>query len=61
METTVEPQAQRRLTLVAWFGVIWGVFLIARLIHLHVIEHDTLRLVAKSQQEHKVDVPAARG
>lgn len=61
METTVEPQAQRRLTLVAWFGVIWGVILIARLFHLHVLEHDSLRLVAKSQQEHQVDVPAARG
>jgi cell division protein FtsI (penicillin-binding protein 3) len=61
METTVEPQAQRRLTLVAWFGVIWGVVLIARLIHLHVIEHDPLRLVAKSQQEHTVEVAAARG
>ena len=61
METTVEPQAQRRLTLVAWFGVIWGVVLIARLIQLHVLEHDQLRLVAKSQQEHTVEVAAARG
>ncbi len=61
METMVEPQAQRRLTLVAWFGVIWGVILIGRLFHLHVLEHDNLRLVAKGQQEHIVEVPAARG
>jgi len=61
METMVEPQAQRRLTLVAWFGVLWGVILIARLIHLHVIEHDNLRLVATRQQEHIVDVAAIRG
>ena len=61
METMVEPQAQRRLTLVAWLGVIWGVVLGARLIQLHVFEHDNLLLVAKNQQEHVVDVPAARG
>ena len=61
METMVEPQAQRRLTLVAWFGVLWGVILIARLIQLHVIEHENLRLVAIRQQEHIVDVVAARG
>jgi len=61
METMVEPQAQRRLTLVAWFGVLWGVILIARLIHLHVIEHEHLRLVAIRQQEHTVEVVAARG
>ena len=52
METMVEPQAQRRLTLVAWFGVIWGVILIGRLFHLHVLEHDNLRLVAKGQTMH---------
>ena len=61
METMVEPQAQRRLTLVAWFGILWGVVLIARLIQLHVIEHETLRLAAAAQQEHLVDIPAARG
>jgi cell division protein FtsI/penicillin-binding protein 2 len=61
METMVEPQAQRRLTLVAWLGVIWGVVLGARLIQLHVFEHDNLLLVAKNQQEHVVEVPAARG
>jgi cell division protein FtsI (penicillin-binding protein 3) len=61
METMVEPQAQRRLTLVAWFGVLWGVILIARLIHLHVIEHENLLQVAIRQQEHIVDVVAARG
>ncbi|MFN0100856.1 MAG: penicillin-binding transpeptidase domain-containing protein [Bryobacteraceae bacterium] len=61
METTVEPQAQRRLTLVAWFGVLWGVILIARLIHLHVFEHENLRLAAARQQEHIVEVAAARG
>ena len=61
METMVEPQAQRRLTLVAWFGVLWGIVLIARLIHLHVIEHDNLQLVATRQQEHIVDLVAPRG
>ena len=61
METMVEPQAQRRLALVAWFGVLWGVILIARLIHLHVIEHENLQLVATRQQEHIVDVAAGRG
>ena len=61
METMVEPQAQRRLTLVAWFGVLWGVILIARLIQLHVFEHESLRLVAARQQEHTVELQAARG
>jgi cell division protein FtsI (penicillin-binding protein 3) len=61
MDTMVEPQAQRRLTLVTWFGVLWGVILIARLIHLHVIEHESLRLVAIHQQEHTVNVVAPRG
>lgn len=61
METMVEPQALRRLTLVAWFAVLWGVILIARLIHLHVLEHENLSLAASKQQEHIVDAPAARG
>lgn len=61
METMVEPQAQRRLTLVAWFSVAWGVILIARLFQLHVVEHETLRLVAARQQEHTVEVAASRG
>jgi len=61
METTVEPQAQRRLTLVAWFGIFWGVVLFGRLIHLHVFEHDTLRIAAKKQQEHVVEIQAPRG
>lgn len=61
METMVEPQAQRRLTLVAWFGVLWGVVLIARLIQLHVLEHENLQLVASRQQEHIVEVQAPRG
>ncbi|MBI2685349.1 MAG: hypothetical protein HYX27_03460 [Acidobacteria bacterium] len=61
METTVEPQAQRRLTLVAWFGVIWGVVLFARLVHLHVLEHENLQLAAQRQQEHTVELPAPRG
>jgi cell division protein FtsI (penicillin-binding protein 3) len=61
METMVEPQAQRRLTLVAWSGVLWGVILIARLIQLHVFEHENLRLAAAKQQEHTVAVAAARG
>lgn len=61
MDTTVEPQAHRRLTLVAWLGVIWGIVLFGRLIHLHVLEHDNLRQVASRQQEHIVEVAAPRG
>ena len=61
MESMVEPQAQKRLTLVAWFGVFWGVVLFARLIQLHVIEHEALHLLAVRQQEHIVELPAARG
>ncbi|HEU0122240.1 MAG TPA: penicillin-binding transpeptidase domain-containing protein [Bryobacteraceae bacterium] len=61
METMVEPQAQRRLTLVAWLGVLWGAILFARLIQLHVIENESLSQVARTQQEHTVEVPAARG
>lgn len=61
MEPMVEPQALRRLTLVAWFGVVWGVVLIARLVQLHVIDHEALRTAAMRQQEHVVEVQAARG
>jgi cell division protein FtsI (penicillin-binding protein 3) len=61
METTVEPQAFKRLTLVAWFGIFWGVVLFARLFQLHVLEHETLRAAAIRQQERIVHVHAPRG
>ncbi len=61
METTVEPQAFKRLTLVAWFGILWGVVLFARLFQLHVLEHETLRAAASRQQERIVQVQAPRG
>jgi cell division protein FtsI (penicillin-binding protein 3) len=61
METTVEPQAQRRLTLVAWLGIAWGVLLFGRLLQLHVLEHETLSAAASRQQEHVVQIHAPRG
>lgn len=61
METTVEPQAQRRLTLVVWGALTWGLILGGRLVQLQMVEYKDIRQVALRQQEHTVEVQAARG
>jgi cell division protein FtsI (penicillin-binding protein 3) len=61
MDTTVEPRALRRLTLVLWLTAGWSLIIIARLAQLQILEHESLRQMAIRQQEQRVEIKAPRG
>jgi cell division protein FtsI (penicillin-binding protein 3) len=61
LETTAEPQSHKRLIVVTWCTLVWGVILCGRLVQLQVVEHDDWARTAKGQQTKDVNVVAMRG
>ena len=53
--------AVRRLTYLSAVLLFWGVAIFAKLVSLQVIQHGKYAAIARSQQEHHVDIPAPRG
>jgi cell division protein FtsI (penicillin-binding protein 3) len=53
--------AINRLTALSVVMVVWAVAIFAKLISLQVLQHAKYAAIARSQQEHKVEIPAARG
>ncbi len=53
--------AASRLTVLAAVLLLWALAIFGRLIKLQVREHAKYVAIARSQQEHKMDIPAPRG
>lgn len=53
--------AVNRLTILAVALLLWGLAIFGKLVTLQVVEHAKYSAIARSQQEHKVDIPAPRG
>jgi cell division protein FtsI (penicillin-binding protein 3) len=61
MEVWGRSAAVNRLTVVAAALLLWGLVIFAKLVSLQVTQHQKYAAIARSQQEHKVDIPAPRG
>lgn len=61
VETTAEPQSHKRLIIVTWCSLVWGLIIFGRLVQLQVVEHEQLAARAKSQQTKELNVAAMRG
>ncbi|HVW85326.1 MAG TPA: penicillin-binding protein [Bryobacteraceae bacterium] len=61
MEVWGRSAAVNRLTVVAAALLLWGLVIFAKLVSLQVTQHQRYAAIARSQQEHKVDIPAPRG
>jgi cell division protein FtsI (penicillin-binding protein 3) len=53
--------AINRITALAIVLALWGGGIFAKLILLQVVEHAKYSAIARSQQEHEIDIPAPRG
>lgn len=53
--------AVSRLTLLSAMLLLWALAIFGKLISLQVIQHAKYAAIARSQQEHKIDIPAPRG
>jgi cell division protein FtsI (penicillin-binding protein 3) len=53
--------AVNRLTLLAAILLLWALAIFGKLISLQVVQHDKYAAMARSQQEHEIDIPAPRG
>jgi cell division protein FtsI (penicillin-binding protein 3) len=53
--------AVNRLTFLALALMLWALAIFGKLITLQVVEHAKYSAIARSQQEHLVDIPAPRG
>ena len=53
--------AVNRLTVLAAALFMCGIGIFARLLSLQVMQHEKYAALARSQQEHKIDIPAPRG
>ena len=53
--------AVNRLTVLSVLLVLWGAAIFSKLIVLQVLQHGKYSAIARSQQEHEVDIPAPRG
>jgi cell division protein FtsI (penicillin-binding protein 3) len=53
--------AVNRLTLLAGVLLFWALAIGGKLISLQVVQHDKYAAIARSQQEHLIDIPAPRG
>ena len=53
--------AINRLTLLSAILVLWALAIFGKLILLQVVQHPKYAAIARSQQEHKIDIPAPRG
>ncbi len=61
MEVWGRSAAVNRLTVLAAVLLIWAAAIMGRLVSLQVMQHAKYSAIARSQQEHKVDIPAPRG
>ena len=61
MEFWGRSAAVNRLTVLAAVLLMCGIGIFYRLVSLQVVHHDQYAAIARSQQEHKVDMPAPRG
>ena len=61
MEVWGRSAAVNRLTVLAAVLLLWAGVIMARLVSLQVAQHDKYAALARSQQEHKIDMPAPRG
>jgi len=53
--------AVNRLTLLALVLAAWALAIFGKLVTLQVVQHSKYSAIARSQQEHRVDIPAPRG
>lgn len=53
--------AVHRLTALAVMLMLWGCAIFAKLVTLQIVQHAKYSAIARSQQEHEVDIPAPRG
>lgn len=53
--------AINRLTILAALLLLWALGIFAKLIVLQVLQHAKYSAIARSQQEHEIDIPAPRG
>lgn len=53
--------AVNRLTFLALALALWAAAIFSKLVSLQVIQHAKYAAIARSQQEHEVDIPAPRG
>jgi len=53
--------AVNRLTMLAFVLMLWALGIFGKLVTLQVIQHAKYSAIARSQQEHQVDIPAPRG
>ncbi|MGA2712749.1 MAG: penicillin-binding protein [Bryobacteraceae bacterium] len=53
--------AVNRLTVLAAILLLWALAIFGKLISLQVIQHAKYAAIARSQQEHRIDIPAPRG
>jgi cell division protein FtsI (penicillin-binding protein 3) len=53
--------AIHRLTLLAAVLLVWALAIFAKLINLQIVLHTKYSAIARSQQEHEIDIPAPRG
>ncbi|HTA43674.1 MAG TPA: penicillin-binding protein [Bryobacteraceae bacterium] len=53
--------AVNRLTVLAAILLLWGCAIFAKLASLQVVQHAKYAAIARSQQEHEIDIPAPRG
>ena len=61
MEVWGRSSAVNRLTGLAAFLLVWALAIGGRLVSLQVVQHEKYAALARSQQEHLVDIPAPRG
>jgi cell division protein FtsI (penicillin-binding protein 3) len=53
--------AIHRLTVLALVLMLWALAIFGKLVSLQVMQHAKYTAIARSQQEHRVDIPAPRG
>ena len=60
-EQLQRSSAVNRLTFLAGVLLMWALAIFGKLISLQVMQHAKYAAIARSQQEHRVDIPAPRG
>ena len=61
MEVWGRSAAVNRLTCLAAFLLLWALAIAGRLFSLQVVQHARYAALARSQQEHEIEIPAPRG
>ncbi|HWF10000.1 MAG TPA: penicillin-binding protein [Bryobacteraceae bacterium] len=63
LRASLKPNSSaiNRLTALAILLALWSIAIFAKLVILQVVEHAKYLSIARSQQEHEIDIPAPRG